>query len=700
MYKDTPITKIDEDKLNRTPFVEQIATGLVTSFKDTHESVVIGINGPWGSGKSSLLNLLEQEIERQSEEDSQEIVWINFNPWLFSGQADLQQIFLAELYQVINKKKHLKKAGKLLRKFGKLVYLSADEFIFKSKLSNIWEKLRRPPYYKEKSPLKSLKDNISKALMVANVRIYITVDDIDRLTPEEVAEIFKLVRLNLNFANTVFILSYDKTIVTNALKKIYKENGSDYIGKIVQVDYTIPHVSHDIIVEIFGDKLLELFSHNDDLVDAIKYQIEYLPDASFLESLKIANYVKYLQTLRDAYRFLNAIKLRLESIYQDVVIPYFLEVEALRLFDYDTYLFILESKNLLLGIDYFTLLERYPEIKNQGNLAGPLKFIDSYKCSNTSKKIIKNLFDRSAFSKYNPRIRQRDFDRYFTLQVEINQVSQSELDSYINGNLEEKRVIFQKLSIGKSFDMIEQVEETSKLFDKQHEHSKKALLTDTLELCFEKVLKTPPEFKLNRRGLSCMHIRYQHIMDPLYREIPDYKIRREIIFAHIEDALYKKNFSAFFNTYTILKTGNLIRESKQINFNLRRATLFTNEAQIDQPFIEKINTYYLQFWTDANMDIHVLLSAIHFIMLKTNTGRDNFYLCNFSKAGFLHGGINFENLDKRLTNIGNDVELSKIETQVVELFKQAYKDGLLLNRYYNPENPSDFIDIPTVESKR
>ena len=101
------------DKLGRHPFAHEIASGLVKSFKDNNESIVLGINGTWGSGKSTLLNFIINEVEELSSVNEQKIIVLKFNPWMFSGQKELQTVFLRELiFKLKNNSEKLKNASK------------------------------------------------------------------------------------------------------------------------------------------------------------------------------------------------------------------------------------------------------------------------------------------------------------------------------------------------------------------------------------------------------------------------------------------------------------------------------------------------------------------------------------------------------------------------------------------------------------
>lgn len=90
---DSPITKKDKDLLNRFPLAEKISELIKNHQND--ESFVIGIEGRWGSGKTSFVNLIRQELKDN-------VFMINFNPWNFTGQNELIEDFFASLISVLH----------------------------------------------------------------------------------------------------------------------------------------------------------------------------------------------------------------------------------------------------------------------------------------------------------------------------------------------------------------------------------------------------------------------------------------------------------------------------------------------------------------------------------------------------------------------------------------------------------------------
>ena len=85
MLPDNPISTKEKDLLHRYPLASRIAT-IINRFNGD-ESLVIGIEGEWGSGKTSFINLILNDLK------STNSLIIKFNPWNFSDQNELIKDF-------------------------------------------------------------------------------------------------------------------------------------------------------------------------------------------------------------------------------------------------------------------------------------------------------------------------------------------------------------------------------------------------------------------------------------------------------------------------------------------------------------------------------------------------------------------------------------------------------------------------------
>src|ERR1044071_610189 len=95
------------DTLDRKRFAQEIGSNLVNHFKSSHESLVLGIHGPWGSGKSTLLGFIKDAIvAEQALANTPRVLVMDFNPWMFSGKEQLHRSFLTELAAKIESKSY------------------------------------------------------------------------------------------------------------------------------------------------------------------------------------------------------------------------------------------------------------------------------------------------------------------------------------------------------------------------------------------------------------------------------------------------------------------------------------------------------------------------------------------------------------------------------------------------------------------
>jgi hypothetical protein len=110
---DNPVSNPIEDKFNRYPFASRIAR--VISERADPSSLVIGIYGPWGDGKTSVLNFIKRELANDPK-----IVVVSFNPWRFGDESVLLKSFFATLASALQQSltTRAENLGKLLNEYG------------------------------------------------------------------------------------------------------------------------------------------------------------------------------------------------------------------------------------------------------------------------------------------------------------------------------------------------------------------------------------------------------------------------------------------------------------------------------------------------------------------------------------------------------------------------------------------------------
>ena len=180
----SPIIDPTQDKFNRWPFAQRIAQTIV-SRKDK-SSIVIGIYGSWGDGKTTVLNFIEQELKKQSN-----AVCLKFNPWRFSDETKMLLGFYHSLANVIGKSE-ITTTEKIGKWVGKYLPAFGSAFGQGETVENISKLL-------SSVEIEEMKSRVNEILGSEDKKIVILIDDIDRLDKNEIQSLFRMVKLNANF---------------------------------------------------------------------------------------------------------------------------------------------------------------------------------------------------------------------------------------------------------------------------------------------------------------------------------------------------------------------------------------------------------------------------------------------------------------------------------------------------------------------
>ena len=336
MIPDNPIPTKEKDLLHRYPLASRIAS-VINRFEGD-ESLVVGIEGEWGSGKTSFINLILEDLK------SANALIIKFNPWNFSDQNELIKDFFNSIINALKQtggKEGEERAKKIKDYSSKL--LKRSELTVAPEISFWGVSFKLGEIYKigGDDPLEKQKETINELLREIGKRIIIVVDDIDRLDSHETKLIFKLVKITANFANTIFLLAYDRGKVCERIdEKGIK--GEEYLKKIIQVSFTLPKPDPQDLFKI-------LFS---DIDVAIKdFDEKYWDDVRW-GNLFHSAFKKLFPTIRDIKRYISSLRLDLEIMGKEEVNPIdFLGIEAIRVFAPEVYLAMADEKRAFTTTD-------------------------------------------------------------------------------------------------------------------------------------------------------------------------------------------------------------------------------------------------------------------------------------------------------------------------------------------------------------
>ncbi|KAA5602052.1 KAP family P-loop NTPase fold protein [Blastochloris sulfoviridis] len=427
-FNDSPITSPKEDRFGIDHFARALAGSI--SELSTPIGSAIAINGPWGSGKSSAVNLIRHHLRSLQGEDKLGI--IDFQCWWFRGEEALTLAFLQRLYSTLEKslgekaKDLIPKIGKKLLQAGPVVGPAinlATGGVWGSLVGNSVDFAKR--FFSDSDTVETLFQRLSNALECQNRRFLVIIDDIDRLTPDEALLIFRLVKSVGRLPNIMYLLVFDRELAEKAVKQIYPSEGPQFLEKIIQASFELPLPARDDLNSAF---LLEIDRRCGSPCD--EEEVRRFMNI-FYDTVS-----PYLNTPRDLARILNAIAVSWPPVAKEVNLADFVGLEVIRVFEPTIYNSIRTNKELLCGtkptyhtgakdnnIEFFIAL--CPE-KYQSNISCALKRLFP-----RLENIIYGTDSLQQWEEHRLVCTQKHFDTYFRMAVGDNTLPINEIEKLI-----------------------------------------------------------------------------------------------------------------------------------------------------------------------------------------------------------------------------------------------------------------------------
>ena len=238
---EAPIRTLQEDMFGWREFAEKTAEMLV--LYRARQSLTIGIQGRWGQGKTSMMNMLHEALGNEHRDTQGNLIQplvIEFNPWYYDDKGSLIAGLSRSLADAL-----VCRGGNLALKWRLSGY--AKEVVQVLKGSSLNEvralgELLVPGLALLPEPSKRLDD--LKALIEHEIeetlqedKMIVLIDDLDRCNKEEIVTLFRVLRFFLSFDSIIFIIAYDKT----HLKTIFgSEWDKELLDKFVQLEFGVP----------------------------------------------------------------------------------------------------------------------------------------------------------------------------------------------------------------------------------------------------------------------------------------------------------------------------------------------------------------------------------------------------------------------------------------------------------------------------
>jgi predicted KAP-like P-loop ATPase len=448
---DRPITSISQDRLGRGVFAKYLARCMLDHTNP--ESLVIGLYGGWGTGKTSLINLALEELRYAGSNmlDDERPIILNFSPWSYSGQGQLIYGFFRRLSSELRQCPDLKNGAEIINLLELYVSFFTHQPTPKPLRikTRLMAKLKRNMFEKKPAEEKKaiiawdsgrdptqVKAQLNELLKQQKHKIIICIDNISRIQATEIDQILQIVKSMGDYANTIYLLSLDKEQVVRAINQTHNGEGNEYLDKLVQLPFAVPPISKQDMESLLFDRLQSVIQ----IAREDTWSTAYWADLYF-SSLKY-----FFTSGRDITRYVNTLSFSFAFVKDVVNAVDFFAITAIEVF----------APRILYGIrenkDLFTDLLDNVYVVDAEQLKKDKIRCDEILARDTSvpKEILLNLlmqlfprlrnifmphekfFHSASLAREKFRICSPDmFDIYFRLSIPTGYMPESELDTLL-----------------------------------------------------------------------------------------------------------------------------------------------------------------------------------------------------------------------------------------------------------------------------
>ena len=303
----------------------------------------IALHGPWGSGKSSAINLVRRELENSNER--QQLVVTEFKSWWYRGEEALVLAFLQNLNAMLSDTL-TKKTKNLIPDIGRSLLQASP--IIGNALAYTSVGLPAPivgqagafaaRFFPKGRTVEKTFLKIAKILEQQDRRFLFIIDDIDRLDPDAALAIFRLVKSIGQLPNVMYLLVFDRMLAERTVAARFPSEGPHFLEKIIQAGFELPMpLQADI---------------NSALLHAIEQICGPINEDSMTRVMNLFYdcVAPYATTPRHVVRYRNAIAITWPAIRNEVNVADFIALEALRLYEPALFQAIRSHKDDVCGI--------------------------------------------------------------------------------------------------------------------------------------------------------------------------------------------------------------------------------------------------------------------------------------------------------------------------------------------------------------
>jgi len=232
--------------------------------------VTIGIFGEWGSGKTTLMQMVRSRLQK----DGIKTVW--FNAWKYDAKEVIWNALIQEIFYTIQRDPEIQRrpdakvylehvadfAGKLAIYAAKVATRLVPGGIIKEEDVDTVIEAFRPPSANDElfefiNRFESVFDKLVQDYVGSEGYLVVFIDDLDRCLPDSAISVMEALKLYLDRSNCVFVFGAESSIIEEGINQRYKNNprlsGKDYLDKVVQLPFMVPRIEAENALSLLDD---------------------------------------------------------------------------------------------------------------------------------------------------------------------------------------------------------------------------------------------------------------------------------------------------------------------------------------------------------------------------------------------------------------------------------------------------------------
>lgn len=271
------INEFDSDIIGLEDYIKKLKNEIIQY--NHNISCTIGIEGSYGSGKTSLVRLLFKELEKEKN-----IKTLEFNSWQYDNFEKLVQDYFNSVMSFVRfDKKHLEE-------YKNIISAVSKSFLGMNLIPNS---------NSEENNVNKTKEKINSVINTYkyDTKYVVLIDNIDRLENDEIINVFKLIRNLVDFNNFIFLVPFDNSILEGKVEKIKKYYFDKVFISIIEVPKIDKNTTGNLFISLIEKRISEF------KFDTIDHKTQVKNDLDLVKNNSIV--YESFENIREAKRFYN-----------------------------------------------------------------------------------------------------------------------------------------------------------------------------------------------------------------------------------------------------------------------------------------------------------------------------------------------------------------------------------------------------------